>query len=894
MIKKSKLISALCAFAVLASSATVTAGISFAGNLIRNSTFDGGVGLPWNQVETFPADGDFDISGGKYNITINNIGDSMKGTSANGRWDVQFRHRGLVIEQGHTYNVKFTVVATKDCAVYPKIGDQGDPYYEVWNYNNRSYQLLKLKANVPVTVNETFTYTGETRKTCEFAFHLVGDCSPAGETKENTVPWTVSFDDIYLTDPQYTEPAAPTPDPNNAIRVNQVGYFPNMEKKATVVSSSTTPIDWKLLDSSKNVVASGKTTVFGADKASGDNVHEIDFSSYNTVGTGYTITTSSGDTNTLVSMPFAIGNNLYTTMKDDSLKYFYLNRSGMAITMPYAGRTDLTRAAGHPSDVMSNAADTWYTKQYNPNYTLDLTGGWYDAGDHGKYVVNGGISTWTMMNEYERALLRGDATVAPYKDGGMNIPESGNGYPDMLDESRYNLACLLKMQVPAGNALAGMVHHKAHDERWTALGIRPDQDPMKRYLQPPSTAATLNLAAIAAQGSRLWQKYDSTFATKCLTAAETAWDAAVLHPDIFAPLNSSVGGGAYGDNYVKDDFYWAACELYATTGKAKYLDYIKASPHYLQMPTTLTGGEDKGLTGSFDWGNTAGMGTITLALTAPSGISASDIAIARANIVAAADKFIDISNKQGYGIPLEESTVDITTATDTTPGKTITGLPWGSNSFVANEAITMAYAYEFSGKDIKYINGAEQSMDYLLGRNPNVISYVTGYGAYAAQNPHHRFWAYQTDNSFPKAPAGCLVGGPNSGLQDPWVKGAGWLPGMRTSEKCYLDNIESWSTNEVTINWNAPLAWISDYLNEEGPKVSNDKVLYGDLNGDKLINSIDLALMKRYVLGTISSFPSANGAKAADVNGDGTINTVDYSLMKRFTLGVISKFPADK
>jgi endoglucanase len=71
-------------------------------------------------------------------------------------------------------------------------------------------------------------------------------------------------------------------------------------------------------------------------------------------------------------------------------------------------------------------------------------------------------------------------------------------------------------------------------------------------------------------------------------------------------------------------------------------------------------------------------------------------------------------------------------------------------------------------------------------------------------------------------------------------------------------------------------------------------ILYGDLNGDKLINSVDVALMKRYVLGVITSFPSADGLKAADVNGDGTINTVDYSLMKRFSLGIINKFPIDK
>ena len=108
-------------------------------------------------------------------------------------------------------------------------------------------------------------------------------------------------------------------------------------------------------------------------------------------------------------------------------------------------------------------------RTYQANYTLDLTGGWYDAGDHGKYMVNGGISTWTVQNQYERALIFGDTSVAPFADNTLNIPESGNGKPDILDESRYNVEVLLKMQVPAGNTLAGMAHHKAHDENGQLL-----------------------------------------------------------------------------------------------------------------------------------------------------------------------------------------------------------------------------------------------------------------------------------------------------------------------------------------------------------------------------------------------------------------------------------------
>ncbi|MHB8061890.1 MAG: glycoside hydrolase family 9 protein, partial [Ruminiclostridium sp.] len=695
--KLSKRVSLFIALVFLLSvffSTTPTYALEGAGDLIRNHTFDNGVGLPWHVVESSPGTASFDITGGTYNVTVTNPGVN--------RWDVQFRHRGLTIEQGHNYTVKFKVTANRDCSLYSQIGEQGEPYTQFWNYNN-NYSVIPLKANVPTTISQQFRMNSATCKTAEWAFQLGGNL-----VSPSSLP-TLKFDDMYLVDPQFLGYPDTIPEPTNGIRVNQEGYFPELSKVATLVSSSTSPVAWKLVNSAGATVAQGQSTVKGADHASGDNVHIIDFSSYKTEGTGYKLIAASSDPTATPpeSLPFDIGKDLYETMKYNAMKYFYHNRSGIAITMPYADKTELARPAGHTNDVLSPDP----TKDYQANYSLDVTGGWYDAGDHGKYVVNGGISTWTVMNEFERAKYLGDITVAPFADNTLNIPESGNGKPDILDESRYNVEVLLKMQVPAGNTLAGMAHHKAHDEKWTALAVRPDQDTQPRWLQPPSTAATLNLAAVASQASRLWKQYDSAFAAKCLTAAETAWNAAVAHPAILAPMTQGTGGGAYGDNYVLDDFYWAASELYVTTGNTKYLDYIKSSTHYLKMPTELTGGEDMGLTGCFDWGNTAGMGTISLAFV-PNNLPAADVATAQSNIKLAADKFISIANSQGYGVPIEEKTVD---------ASGLVGFPWGSNSFVVNEAIVMSYAYEFSGrKDTKYLSGASGAMDYILGRNPNV------------------------------------------------------------------------------------------------------------------------------------------------------------------------------
>src|SRR5262249_38008860 len=176
-------------------------------------------------------------------------------------------------------------------------------------------------------------------------------------------------------------------------------------------------------------------------------------------------------------------------------------------------------------------------------YSLDVSGGWYDAGDQGKYVVNAGISVWTLLDWWERTNALG-TSAGDFADGKMNIPEHKNGVPDLLDEARWELEFELKMQVPAGEKLAGMVHHKVHDLKWTQLSTGPHEDPMPRYLQPPSTAATLNLAANGAQAARVWHKIDKAFSEKCLAAAERAWVAAKANPAMLAAKGGE-GGGPY-------------------------------------------------------------------------------------------------------------------------------------------------------------------------------------------------------------------------------------------------------------------------------------------------------------------------------------------------------------
>ncbi len=175
-----------------------------------------------------------------------------------------------------------------------------------------------------------------------------------------------------------------------------------------------------------------------------------------------------------------------------------------------------------------------------------------------------------MLSTYERAQHARTGRVHKLGDGTLNIPESGNKVPDLLDEARWELEFLLKMQVPDGEPLAYMAHHKIHDEQWTGLPLLPSDDPQKRELHPPTTAATLNLAATAAQAARLYRPYDKQFADRALAAARKAWAAALAHLDLIADPDDGIGGGAYPDDTVSDEFYWAAAELYLTTGERKF------------------------------------------------------------------------------------------------------------------------------------------------------------------------------------------------------------------------------------------------------------------------------------------------------------------------------------
>ncbi len=775
----------------------------FAGEQLGENDFDDGKGLPWHIVESATGEMEFEIADGVYRITIVNPGGASNG--GEDRWDCQFRHRGLTIVQGHNYHVHYEIKASNTGKYYTKIGNL-DGTKEIWHNMSNGSDLDSTwdpisydTADQWKTVDLSFT-ANQSMDVAEWAFHLGGDgqytngvCFPAGTV--------IEFDNMSLIDESSDENdyVAEVPWVRSDILTNQVSYFEGMQKKATMLCSDNSPVKFSLLDENGKEVWNGKSKPAGHDADSDDDVHILDFSEYDKAGR-YTLKAGNG----AVSREFSIGDSeTYSAMLYDSLNYFYQNRSGVPIESQFITSGDkdrLARAAGHSSDnaqiVSSFTDNTAVTGQ-----SQDVTGGWYDAGDHGKYVVNGGISLWLLQNMYEAALKTGNEKA--YADGCMNIPENNNGYPDILDEARFEMDWIQTMLVKEGE-YKGMVYHKVHDDKWTGLGIAPSDDDKTRVILPPSTAATLNAAACGAQAARLWKGIDDAYSKQCLEFAKTAYEAAKAHPDQFAPSGNFEGGGAYGDDDVSDEFYWAAAELYITTGEAAYHDDMKGSGFFLELPTVLSGGESVDTCGGFDWGHTAALGTISIAINDDK-VDKADAKSAAAAIISSADEFIKTEDKQGYGLPYGQSTLSSTDSD--------TGYIWGSNSLVADNGIVLAYAYILNG-DAKYLNGAVSAMDYLLGRNAMDYSYVTGYGTHAAKYPHHRYWANLIDDSFPLAPNGVLVGGPNSGMEDPWVRGSGWKKGAIPPAKCYMDHIEAYSANECTINWNAPLAWLTAFITE--------------------------------------------------------------------------------
>lgn len=551
------------------------------------------------------------------------------------------------------------------------------------------------------------------------------------------------------------------------IHVNQIGYYPTGVKTAIAVGATG--------NSFSLVAASSGTVVFTKDlsvsalwDASNENTRVADFSEFITEGE-YLIKIAGCDD----SYSFKVGSNVNNDLVKASIKAFYHNRASMATDAKYAGKW--ARAAGHPdNNVLIHASAASSARPAGSK--ISSPGGWYDAGDYGKYIVNSGITMHTLLTAYQ---------VFPrfYDTLALNIPESSNSIPDLLDEALYNLKWMLTMQDPAD----GGVYHKLTTANFSDF-IMPQADNADRYVVQKTTAATLDFAAVTAQASRIFNKYESQlpgFSKSCRDASLKAWNWARANKSIYYNQPSDIKTGEYGDRNVSDEFKWAASELYVTTRQDSF--FTIAYPSGKLDETYKNPG----------WDTVATLGLYSLFLSKDSLTSA--ISVNDVNL--ALDKFAGQFATVYQGSPYKTTMKS-------------TDFYWGSNSVGANQGIALFLAY-MAGND-SYKSAATGILDYLLGKNPTNYSFVTGVGGKTPMNPHHR--PSRADNVVEPVP-GFLVGGANPGQQD-GVTYQSKLPALS-----YVDNVDSYASNEVAINWNAPMVFLSgaaEALQNENVSVSKN------------------------------------------------------------------------
>ena len=547
-----------------------------------------------------------------------------------------------------------------------------------------------------------------------------------------------------------------------SIKLNQLGFLPESAKWAVIPDVATT--QFKVIDTATNAeVYSGNLSAAANWDAAEENVKLADFSSVKTPGNYLLRVEGVSD-----SYPFAMGTDVYQALNAASIKAFYFNRNSAELLPEHAGA--YARPLGHPdTNVLIHASAA---SDARPAGTvISSPKGWYDAGDYNKYIVNSGIATYSLLAAYEHF-------PEIFNSQNLNIPESGDAIPDLLNETLWNLEWMLTMQDPND----GGVYHKLTNKRFDGT-VMPHEATTERYVVQKTTAAALDFAAVMATASRVLAQYENELpglSAKMLAAAESAWAWAVANPAVIYKQPDDIKTGEYGDANLADEFAWAAAELYITTKKDSYYTAMKPVEIDATVPS---------------WGDVRGLGWISLAHH-------------RTQLTAIADQQLIANRIDGLAASLQSAWA--ASAYRVTMQKN--DFKWGSNSVALGQAMILIQAYQLNTKR-EYLDAAQAMLDYVLGRNATDMSFVTGYGAKATLHPHHR--PSGADKVADPVP-GFLAGGPQAGQQDKDDCGVAY-PSAITA-KSYLDHYCSYASNEVAINWNAPLVYVSAAIQALTPK----------------------------------------------------------------------------
>lgn len=472
---------------------------------------------------------------------------------------------------------------------------------------------------------------------------------------------------------------------------------------------------------------------------------------------------------------FEISSELLYRQLKANVKSFYFQRSGVELSPEFAGKW--ARPAAHIDDKLK------FHSMMNREGSWNAHGGWYDAGDYGKYIVNGGVSVATLMLACELQLSSRNLSAILNGEGLKPSFEQPFG---LLEEIRFELEFFLRMQDEDGG-----VFFKVTPGHWDGFMMPIDSDTMqKRFVMGKSTTSTLNFAGVMAQAHHVFKATapygkDSNemtlFAESCLSAAVRAYAWALANPHADYPHNTE-GSGGYGDEHFEDEFFWARAMLFREfcdpSLKNRFFlqdfDFAEAIKSDLEQNPMILG---------LNWRDTQNLGWLALAFNeSPDLDSRGFKQRAFEEIFKTADEILRLQNSDAYGISIRK-------------------FIWGSNGEIANHALTLLVAFRISRK-IAYRDAALELVHFIYGRNPVDVSFVTGSAWSSPMFPHHRIC--HSDGVESPIP-GLLVGGINNDRQDlhrmPHYPGD--LPGLAyTDERC------SFASNETAINWNAPLTTV--------------------------------------------------------------------------------------
>ena len=533
---------------------------------------------------------------------------------------------------------------------------------------------------------------------------------------------------------------------NESILVPQNGYFTALKKLAVV----RIPADSFYVTGAENrVYYRGKLGAPELWPFSNEKVQRADLSSLTIPGEYYINLAGTTD-----KRKFQVLHDPYGALANAAVKAFYFNRCSYPILPEFGGKFE--RKAGHP-DTEVYIHGSAVSPGRPVGTVIASRGGWYDAGDYNKYIVNSGITTYTMFLAFE-------SYPDFWKTRNLNIPESKNNLPDILDEALYNLRWMLTMQDTDGG-----VYHKCTTLQFEGF-IMPEDAHDKRYVVQKNTAATLDFAATMAHASTLLSDYGKVLpglADSCRKAALAAWVWSKENPSVLYHQPSDIGTGAYGDNDIRDEWFWAGVEM-ALISESAFPDSLLRQ---LEFKTPA-------------WGNVATLGLITVLQHAGKVQSETYVACQKIYFDYV-NHLVDLGNKAAYPVSIDF-------------------FAWGSNSDVANQGLLKMIAYSLQS-DPEYLFSAINDMNYITGVNPTGYCFVTGFGDKSPMKIHHRPSA--SDNITEPVP-GFLAGGPNTvTFADCPDVNRNKLPALS-----YTDDECSYSTNEIAINWNAPLVFLAGAL----------------------------------------------------------------------------------